>query len=799
MQDLLNEVQMMRHSGYAPQLNEAWTLLFEEIRDLAVTELAAALARVLDRNKSELLELAGRNPSRTLYCLYMDTWEQVKAQQETLTQAFGRRLLENLGDAWRHAPRERGMAHANPNQLGLVAPEDLEMTLASNTVSHALRLACADELRVLDNGMQRLLDSGRQPFDSTVQDTHPLSPEMLGEALMEAIRGLEASNQIKLLLVTRLNAHLPAEVKSVYQRINKLLLTHGFTPILPHAVRSQGKPVAPGPDTAAKAATPRPQPTAPGPQADMYAMLQQLMSMGRIGASPVSPGELAGHSLPSLPGLPGLPDLPGQEAANESVADAAQTLGLLTRIQHGELEHLPGGPLDPKVVHSGAVNVLRVIKHTGAAGSLAPMDAMTLDIVALIFDYILDDARLPDSMKALIGRLQIPVLKVAMLDKTFFSQKSHPARRFLDLLADAALGWNPQEGHGSLFYQTVDTLVQQVLNEFEDRVEVFTEALESLRSFIDLEKRQADERSCLHAQLVQQTEQLALVHSLAVEAIQTRCLNHSLPDDINRFLLGPWANYLASIYHQEGRDGGDWGAGLATVDDLVWSLAPKIRKEERQQLVSLLPSLLKRLDDGMNRIQVPREERDAFYSHLVKHHSDAVKLGLQGKSEAEPAADSGARLPHPGPVFKYDSPELHDVPLPDGQVEADARILREISTIASPLDEETPVIDLEAPVPEPPANLGDITYYEQQVSALKRGAWLEFQLDDDTALRAKLAWVSPLRGTYLFTNRLGERAVSINAAGLAQKLRDGQARFVDNTALIDRAVSSVFERLRKPS
>ena len=80
---------------------------------------------------------------------------------------------------------------------------------------------------------------------------------------------------------------------------------------------------------------------------------------------------------------------------------------------------------------------------------------------------------------------------------------------------------------------------------------------------------------------------------------------------------------------------------------------------------------------------------------------------------------------------------------------------------------------------------------------MKRGTWIEFTLEDDSTLRAKLAWVSPLRGTYLFTNRLGERAVSINAAGLARKMQEGRAKVVDSVALIDRAVSSLFERLQK--
>ena len=72
------------------------------------------------------------------------------------------------------------------------------------------------------------------------------------------------------------------------------------------------------------------------------------------------------------------------------------------------------------------------------------VDAFTIDIVAMLFDYIFDDRTIPDKLKALIGRLQIPVLKVAMLDKQFFSKKSHPARRLLDEIAAASIGWSEE-------------------------------------------------------------------------------------------------------------------------------------------------------------------------------------------------------------------------------------------------------------------------------------------------------------------------------------------------------------------
>lgn len=781
-------------NSHAPQPGDPMPPLYDEIRELAVRELGAALARVLTRNQAELLELAGRNPSHAMYILYMDAWEQIKDRHDELCQRFSQALFLRFGAAM-HQERQNLAAEAiHKGELDLVAPEELELTLASNTISHALRMTCSEELRGIDHGMYRLLHDPQQRHGP-----HPLAPESLAEVVMEMMRTLPANNKIKLLLVTRLNVHLPEAVRQNYQRVNQFLLSHGFAPPPPQVTRARDAQTGTRPAADAQRALAAEDVAAGGQQpfgTDLFALLQQLMSMGRIGD--VTAGA---PPLPAPPGAAGRAAAPGLEAVSESAADTAHTLSLLTRIQHGEVSGLPGGVLEGRPMDDGTVNILRVIKHTGAVGNISPLNAMTLDIVALIFDHILDDRRLPDAMKALIGRLQIPILKVAMLDKTFFSHKQHPARKFLDLLADAALGWNPSEGHDSLFYQTVDTLVQQVLNDFEDRLDVFGEVLESLKSYLEQEKRQADERACLHAQLVQQTEQLAVAQGMAVDAVQARLLNHAVPEPIAAFLLGPWASHLAQAHRREGIEGATWNTDLQTVDDLVWSLSPKASKDDRQRLVGMLPGLLKRLDDGMEAVHLPRPERDQFFTLLVKHHADAVKLGLHGKLEAEAATAAPPRPSPPLPVFKYDSPELHDVPLPTGYLEADARILREISAVASPMEQEAAQLDLTVPIPaqEIAPMQGDIAHYEQVVANLKRGSWLEFNLPDDASLRAKLAWVSPLRGTYLFTNRLGERALSINAGGLARKLREGEARLLDSTALIDRAVSNVFNRLRRPT
>lgn len=780
MDEMLNNILMMKNHGQA-QLAGATTSssTLDEIRGMAVAKMSEAFARVLEHTAGELLDLANKNPSHVMYCLYMDTREQIQSQQDTLVSAFRRQWFQRFNQA-----RRRGYLgqtespDLDASEFNLVEPEELELTLASNTLSHALQLACSEELPGLDRRIGLLLEDPELRLGP-----NPLGPEIIGETLMDAIKILPAGNKIKLMLVTRLNTHLPSHIKQVYEEINRLLVKRGVLPVIRIELK-RAQPVPTSVPEGRDSAHEQPQ-RGIKPQGDMFAMLQQLMAMGRIGGGP---------SLPPLPGG-------GGEAANEGEIETAQVMQRLTRIQHGELSNLPGGNLDPGVLTNGHVNVLRAIKNTGVAGSMGHMDAMTLDIVALMFDYILDDTRLPDGMKALIGRLQIPVLKVAMLDKDFFSHKAHPARKLLDTLADAALGWNEQEGHDSPFYKTVDDLVQRVLNEFEDNVDIFTDALEGLRTFIVEEKRQADERACHSAQILQSTEQTALARTLALEALQARLLDSDAPGFILLFLQGPWAVHLANLYLRDGASGKGWAEALSTIDDLLWSLTPKVTKEERQKLVALLPKLLKQLDTGIQAAGQSQEERDRFFTNLVKYHSEAVRAGLQGNKVAKHAEEPRPEfnLAPPSDPYVFDTPDFHDIPSPTSNLETDPRILREISAMPDPqVDSEEIVIgDVIGQDQLSLEGSADEGHTEKLVRQLKRGTWIEFTLDDKSTLRAKLAWVSPLRGTYLFTNRLGERAVSINAAGLAQKLKDGNAKIVDSVALIDRAVSCLFDRLQK--
>ncbi len=209
-----------------------------------------------------------------------------------------------------------------------------------------------------------------------------------------------------------MSKHLPERIEAIYQDINRRLVRQNVLPTIRTSVRRAAPDRQPDPQIGAEGG-------------DVFALLRQLMAMGG-GLAAMPAGPMTGAAILG-------PALPGEAAAGMAAIRPDQLMSALNQLQRGRAAELEQAGLDDAVLDAidqgrGQVNVLHGLRNSRMAGAMTAMDAMTLDIVAMVFDYVLEDTRIPDAIKALIGRLQIPVLKVAMLDKTFFSQKSHPAR-----------------------------------------------------------------------------------------------------------------------------------------------------------------------------------------------------------------------------------------------------------------------------------------------------------------------------------------------------------------------------------
>lgn len=776
--------------------------MLDHCRDMVAARLSDELAQILTRLVKELTEMAGNLPAQGMYALYMNSMELARDQGGNIALAFKKHFFRRFNEIKQRVRQETGLRELDISNLSLQDPDDLEISLAANSIANAIGNQCGEELFGLGKRMGVLLNEPELRLEQV-----PLGPEAIGTAVLDALKDQNSSVKIMLLLVTRINKQLPEKVRETYQAVNRHLVEQKILPTIRVGIQRAAPAPAPAPAAAASAVPSSGVPgaaPASGSSAssglDIFAMLQQLLAAGSTGGASLAGMGMAGMPMP----MPQLPIAPGLSAGDAAVMPAAmqtidpELLRTLTQLQHGRLDGLAVGKLDANLIADGHINVLRELRNSQAATKMAQMEAMTLDIVVLVFDYILDDKRIPDAMKALIGRLQIPVLKVTMLDKSFFSQKAHPARRLLDLLAESAIGWDPQEGHESTLYKKITEIVQRVLNEFDDRLDVFAEALATFQAYLAQEKQLRDDLTCRSAQFLRSREQLDGARVVAHDAVTGSLLDQTVPPSIRKFLSTHWEHYLAQLHVEKGEGAAEWNDAVNAMNELIWSLTPKTDKVERRKLIDLLPRLLSRLDSGIRALGLDKSARDAFFSDLVQCHAIAVKAGFRGEQYAswmaEGSADTGAET-ETAPTIFSGTRDFEEIPLLSEAVEPDSALYREIaaSLEESPDIEEITITGVHGEFLDEPRD----SHFVSLVKNLKRGVWIEFKQEDGTSLRAKLAWISPRQGLYLFTNRLGQRAVSINAEGLADKFRDGRAQTIDDVPLIDRAVTKVFEHFKK--
>lgn len=774
----------------------------DDCREISVLGLANALSESLQLVAGQLLPMAEKAVGLDLYHLYMDAMELARDRSGPLTDAFRDQFVWRFNRECRRED-EAARAEGLSAELSLLEPDDLEESLAAGTLANAIFNACSEELFGLDKRMGLLIND-----PDLRRGDNPLGPEVIGAAVLEALEGQESPMKVRLLLVTLLSRHLPERVRDIYQDINRKLVERNVLPTIRVGLRRSGQS---GRTAAPAAAEGTASPVAAAGQApagggDLFSVLQQMMAsayagMGVAGPAVVGAG-LPGQAFipgPAMPGEPGSAPagvLPGLVPAGGAVMGGALAglhpgtfIYALNQLQHGDAEGVAMAGIEPAMLGNGQVNVLRGLRVSNMAGMMSSMDAMTLDIVTMVFDYILDDARIPDAIKALIGRLQIPVLKVAMLDKSFFSQKSHPARRLLDELAEAAVGWDAAEGHEGGLYRKMDELVARVLGQFEDSLEVFETALTDLRAYLAEEKRAASEAAARSAQAIKARERAGLSRLVARDEVESALLGRPAPAVIHAFLSEQWVDLLAGIHQKVGTASDVWKGAVATMTDLVWSVGPKVNVEERKRLVELLPSLLKRLDEGVQCLGIAGAARDEFFSSLVRCHAEAVRAGLLDEGAAMPPVTAMAAEDD---IPVLDQPAEFEPVEPVAETEAADPVLVDELASEMPIAEEIDIEPLEWSQEDAPPMATS-----PELARLKRGSWIAYRQDDGVEVRAKLSWVSPLKGIYLFTNRQGQRAMSINAEGLEAKLRAGEVRLLDAAPLMDRAVDSLMERLKR--
>lgn len=775
-----------------------------DCRDLALKRMTAVLATTLDKIEDELFQLASAATDRTSQSVYLDARSQAHEKRSVIEAAFRAHFVSLFerklaGNAEQHAPATDGLGGLS---LSLVEDSDLEEKLAVNDIARRLSERCNDELGALSQRMGFLMSD-----PDITDDANPVSPNTIINALMVACDQMTSSYQTKLTVMRLVEQHISSEMLTIYHEINALLVSRKILPQIRPGYRKARTSVVPKPasalDDAVKTDSLQGARTPAGAASDIYQTLQKLLA----GGSMFDPEMAAGSSAPPAYGVttgsfapapPAAGDTPS--AALRAIAEGAnalptaQLLSALSALQLRSAPAMPPYGTTDAGQHSpdgDAMNTLHALKPQVVAAHSSPLDVMTIDIVAMLFDYIFEDSAIPADVKGLLARLQIPVLKVAILDKSFFSRKQHPTRRLLDRLASASIGFHGASQANAPLFKKIAAIVDHIHVEFETDIQLFSDSLADLEGFLAEQEKDSAEFVEKSARVVFEQERREMARMIAQDEIERRCATAELPPTVVALLRGPWARVLERVYLREGGRQAHFGASLEAADELIWSVLPKQDAAERRRLVGLLPGLLKQLHSGMEVAAVEAEDRVRFFASLVDCHAAAVKAGLRGGNVAELLASSPPNT-STGPLFeKLVAEEAARAAAARSAAKTGfARI--HFSEAGVSIQEVT---SFDAPAREP-ATPVDRTPDVAVPFELKRGNWVEFRQLGGREVRAKLSWISPHRGVYLFTRPGSDEAFSIAPDVLEQQFKSGQVRRVDEASIVDRAVDNMVHALQ---
>ena len=770
-----------RKKGKSASADNAY--LRRQARECAESHLRGYIKQVFDKADDLLFERS--NSGAADASDYFNALRELRLRRQQVEQRFQAHFAEAYNKRLRGGPGVVPQStNARENGLSLIDEKELEESLAIEGLIGKSKERFRTPLYALTQRYQLIV--GGVTLD---EDIHPLAPDVICHAFRDAFDGIELDVAIKLILYKLFEQHTLKELGTLYEAVNTLLIDAGILPqlksVAPPRSESTGAAAAVGPAVAVpEPPSQMPPPHASRPmgeaQGDVYQTLQQLMNLRKFGAAP-SPHETAGPALPfgetigtgNAYGAGYVPMMGPPLPA----ADLVQGLSLL--------QHLP-----PLVVEAGTSGVayikstlLQQLGETAAGKAIDPVHDNTIDVIGMIFEFILDEPSIPEVVKRLLNQLQIPILKVAIVDKEFFTQKQHPARRLLNTLGHASIGWNDKdEAAQRRRYEKMEYVVDRVLKEYATDPGLFAELLDGFTAFLA-----GEEDELIEDKLTEAAAEVAPVPSeqLAFEAMERRLDEIDLPRSVRDFLRGTWQRVLLHVAAQEGVEGETWKRRYQTLEDLLWTMEPKKTREDQRRMAALLPRLLMAIQDGMRGLACTQMEIDEILNALQPIHMACLRgempsevLPAPGRGAA-PASDEVADLIRslqamsPEESTSFDGLDDYGLKLKDSFGEAEG------GDEAFAFDEREMLED----------------EFTEQAREFTIGTWVEFAQGDKKPRRVKLGWKSAVLGQYVFVDRRYRVVAEKTLHELAADLRSGRAQRVTNIGMFDRALDKVLNGL----
>lgn len=686
-------------------------------------------------------DLASRATNNAEQNLYFESMREVRIYTQKSRDGYKKDLAKKFERLSKPKLRKASLdlPAVDEESISIVATDVVEQDVAIATMTSRSRGASKTILHELNCRFAELYQI--KDFDEEIDN--PLDPGLLCQLFTRSIEKVDIEIKARIILLKQYERFVLNRLPELYLQLNTLLEEMGIVfkddnKLVKHKPMQRGG----GGTTAAEMSE--------------EALLNESLSGGyRYGA-------------PAFSDLSQL--LTGFRSNHQSTPSGIPLFasgggGLLQNQQL--LQLLDNNPQQQELIQNSRFDLRSYIKQMlaqgqpeGEAQAVQQVDEDVINLVAMFFDFVLDDQNIPDHVKALVSRLQMPILKVALKDKTFFSKTGHPAREFINEIASLSLGLEESENATGLL-EKIEDWIQNIQTDVHGLDQAFEDALAELTSYNGKQQKKSDlvQKRTREAAEGQASKQIATLKSQ--QAIQEAMDGKTLPAEVSDFVVQFWQQALYSTYIKHSDDSPNWLEQLQVMQDLIWCSQAHNDDKSRDRHERISADLFEKLQLGLRGSALTEE---------------------QGQAEIEKIKSLLGQMSDPS-----DDADVIEVKTFDAEQEESLQEVQRQKGWKEMTALERQKVEFQA-----------LTYdFIEKAEAIDIGAWLEFkEAASGTTLRCKLAAKLESSDTYVFVNRLGFKAVEKPRKEFAFDLQRNRARLLKSGPLFERSLHRVVNSLK---
>ncbi|HEX6708153.1 MAG TPA: DUF1631 family protein [Albitalea sp.] len=852
--------------------------------EAAVGHVKATAQAVAERVASGLgtqASAAGRVLERDLL---LAAQIDLRRKMNTFHLSFAKQLIDKIKDeiSPRQDPR-RKLGAASWETLSLVEDHEVEERMYSDRIGQQISHACEWELREMAAYMGAVLNIGRAD-----EERNPLRAEILGMATFRAIEAVTDDLDGRKLLAREFGQAMAGAMPQCYQAIVRDLQNRNVQPvglalktvhgpgqtansgyasmrdglnstrtqpsdftgssgsdfISSHGLAGNAARAGMGAMTRGAAPT-QPAPyggytTGMGSSSGGYASGSGASARGALasvrgGMSAEADAQLMTllRRLTFLASRPGGLDVPlGTQPAGfapqAAGRDAMGLHGAIGALASADAAGATAGSYGDNLTGLMAVNLIRAHREELVQASSGKLDHMVIDVVGSLFDQILSDPKVPPQMARQIARLQLPVLRVALVDSTFFSSRRHPVRRFVNRIASLACAFDDfDDGPGKQFLDRVKGLVQEIVEGDFDQLDLYSAKLTELEAFIAGQSEEGVKTSDA-AKVLEGKESELRIQQRYMLQLASALGGIAMPDYLRDFTSQVWSQALVLAIRSHGPDS-DMSRRFRSVGrDLVMSVQPKGSPVMRKRFLMQLPTLMKDLNEGMKLIGWPDAAQKDFFGKLLPSHAESLKAppmtelehnllakqlegifnsavpGAHEFSQAEPVTFESQEIEQRFTADEAQRVGLVEENTVDWSGEVDIDLSGEAAdtspmpdTVSGETGDTLPsdLVGIDINLDLVAADPAEPSHGPRLMDHIRLGFAYQMLLKDQWQ-KVRLSYVSPGRNFFVFTRgRKHQETISLTARMLARMCESNRLRAVEHAYLMERATARARRQL----